>query len=87
MYLAGIGSVVMVLATAEARLDAAFARAQADSISVGDSRPTKRVIFVPWSEPGRCTQATGKFDFTGRQQQIRVWLPEGVRSAASDHKD
>jgi len=48
-------------------------------ISVGDSRPMKRVVFVPWSEPGSCTQALGKFDVTGQQQQIRVWLPEGVR--------
>lgn len=48
-------------------------------ISVDDSRPTKRVVFVPWSEPGSCRQATGKFDFGGQQQQIRVWLPEGVR--------
>jgi heparin/heparan-sulfate lyase len=48
-------------------------------ISVGDSRPTKRVVFVPWSEPGSCTQALGKFDFTGAEQQIRVWLPEGMR--------
>ena len=48
-------------------------------ISADDSRPTKRVVFVPWSEPGSCRQATGKFDFSGEQQQIRVWLPEGVR--------
>jgi heparin/heparan-sulfate lyase len=48
-------------------------------ISVGDTRPTKRVVFVPWSDPGSCAQATGKFDFTGEEQQIRVWLPEGVR--------
>ncbi len=48
-------------------------------ISVDGSRPTARVVFVPWSPPGSCTQATGKFDFNGREQEIRVWLPEGVR--------
>ncbi|MBU0606795.1 MAG: hypothetical protein KKI08_02865, partial [Armatimonadetes bacterium] len=48
-------------------------------ISVDGSRPTKRVVFVPWSQPGSCTQALGKFDFTGQEQEIRVWLPEGVR--------
>ena len=45
----------------------------------GRQPPDQRVVFVPWSEPGSCTQATGKFDFTGEEQQIRVWLPEGVR--------
>lgn len=48
-------------------------------ISVGDSRPTSRVVFVPWSAPGSCTQALGKFEFTGQPQQIRVWLPEGIQ--------
>jgi heparin/heparan-sulfate lyase len=48
-------------------------------IAVGDARPTSRVVFVPWSQPESCTQVTGKFDFTGEEQEIRVWLPEGVR--------
>lgn len=48
-------------------------------ISVDDGRPTTRVVFVPWSDPGSCRQAAGKFDLTGEQQQIRIWLPEGVR--------
>ncbi|MCE5237478.1 discoidin domain-containing protein [bacterium] len=48
-------------------------------ISVDGSRPTKRVVFVPWSPPGSCTQATGKFDLNGQEQEIRVWLPEGMR--------
>ncbi len=48
-------------------------------ISIDGSLPTKRVVFVPWSKPGSCRQSTGKFDFTGEEQQIRVWLPEGVR--------
>ncbi|MHB8995498.1 MAG: discoidin domain-containing protein [Armatimonadota bacterium] len=48
-------------------------------ISVDGSRPTKRVVFVPWSRPESCTQATGKFELSGQEQEIRVWLPEGVR--------
>ena len=48
-------------------------------ISVGGSRPTKRIVFVPWSPPDSCVQSTGKFDFSGQEQEIRVWLPEGVR--------
>ncbi|MGI5817302.1 MAG: discoidin domain-containing protein [Armatimonadota bacterium] len=48
-------------------------------ISIDGSRPTSRVVFVPWSQPGSCVQHTGKFDFTGEEQEIRVWLPEGVR--------
>lgn len=47
-------------------------------ISVGGSRPTRRVVFVPWSQPGSCSQALGKFEFHG-EDEIRVWLPEGVR--------
>ena len=48
-------------------------------VSVAGSRPTKRVVFVPWSQPGSCTQALGKFSFNGEEQEVRVWLPEGVR--------
>jgi heparin/heparan-sulfate lyase len=48
-------------------------------MSVGGSRPTKRIVFVPWSPPGSCIQALGKFSFNGREQEVRIWLPEGVR--------
>ncbi len=48
-------------------------------IAVDGSRPTKRIVFVPWSPAGSCTQALGKFDFTGTEQAVRVWLPEGLR--------
>jgi heparin/heparan-sulfate lyase len=48
-------------------------------ISVGDNRPTQRIVFVPWSKPESCVQALDKFDFSGAEQEIRVWLPEGVR--------
>ena len=59
------------------------ARSKFDSlfltIAVGDGRPTRRVVFVPWSRLESCTQSTGKFDLNGREQEIRIWLPEGVR--------
>ena len=59
------------------------ARSKFDSmylkIAVGDARPTKRVVFVPWSRPESCTQTAGKFNLDERDQEIRVWLPEGVR--------
>ena len=49
------------------------------TIAVGDGRPTRRVVFVPWSRPESCTQSTGKFELSGQEQDIRIWLPEGVR--------
>lgn len=48
-------------------------------IAVGDARPTRRVVFVPWSRSESCTQTTGKFEFNGQEEEIRIWLPEGVR--------
>jgi len=48
-------------------------------ISVAGSRPTRRVVFVPWSQPGSCTQALGKYALSGQDEEVRVWLPEGVR--------
>ena len=37
-------------------------------ISVDGSRPSQRVVFVPWSPPGSCTQALGKFEFQRRRR-------------------
>ena len=47
-------------------------------IAVGDSPPTKRVVFVPWSKPDSCRQTLGKFTLDAKGQDIRVWIPEGV---------
>lgn len=55
-------------------------------IAVGDARPTRRVVFVPWSSPESCTQTTGKFDLNDREQEIRIWLPKGVRLDLLDLK-
>ena len=48
-------------------------------IAAGDARPTRRVVFVPWSGPESCAQTTGKFDLNGQEEDIRIWLPQGVR--------
>jgi len=48
-------------------------------IAVGEARPTSRVVFVPWSRPKSCYQTLGKFNLSGEEEEIRVWLPEGVR--------
>lgn len=48
-------------------------------IQVGGQPPTRRVVFVPWSDPQMCVQQLGKFELTGESQEVRVWLPAGVR--------
>jgi len=48
-------------------------------MSVAGARPSRRVVFVPWSRPESCTQALGKYDLSGAEQDIRIWLPEGLR--------
>ncbi|MEJ5960841.1 hypothetical protein [Pedobacter immunditicola] len=45
-------------------------------IQIDDIRPTKRVVYVPWDRP---LQTSGKFEFTGQEQEVRIWLPRGVR--------
>ncbi len=45
-------------------------------IQIGDQRPTKRVVYVPWDRP---LQHTGKFELTGGKQKLKIWLPRGVR--------
>ncbi len=47
-------------------------------IQVGDQRPTKRVVFVPW-DLGVSRQVLGKFQFNGKKQLLKFWLPKGVR--------
>lgn len=49
------------------------------TLSAGGSSPTNRIVFVPWSPPDSCTQTLGKFEFNGQEQEVRIWLPEGVR--------
>ncbi|MDP6779472.1 MAG: hypothetical protein QGI83_22145, partial [Candidatus Latescibacteria bacterium] len=49
------------------------------TVALGEARPTQRVVFVPWSRPESCTQTAGKFDLSGKEEEIRIWLPEGMR--------
>lgn len=56
---------------AKGKLESLFIKIQID-----DNRPTKRVVYVPWDVP---LQTSGKFDFTGKPQQIKIWLPRGVQ--------
>ncbi|HEY0670046.1 MAG TPA: hypothetical protein VGD22_17830, partial [Sphingobacteriaceae bacterium] len=45
-------------------------------IKIGNLRPTKRVVYVPWNRP---LQKSGKFKLPGGSEQLKVWLPRGVR--------
>lgn len=45
-------------------------------IQIDDGRPTRRVVYVPWNRPD---QVSGKFRLSGKTQQIKIWLPRGVR--------
>ncbi len=59
---------------ARSKFESLFARFQ-----IGSERSTRRVVFVPWADPGTCTQHTGNFTLAAGPQEIRVWLPVGVR--------
>lgn len=48
-------------------------------IGVDQTVAKKRVMFVPWSTPDSCIQTAGKFDLSGEEQEIGVWLPNGAR--------
>ncbi|WP_203329027.1 hypothetical protein [Candidatus Laterigemmans baculatus] len=56
---------------ARGKYDSLFMKLQFD-----DGRPTKRVVYVPWNRP---RQETGKFELSGKPQQLKIWLPRGVR--------
>jgi heparin/heparan-sulfate lyase len=44
-------------------------------IQVGNRKPTKRVVYVPWNVK---RQESGKFEFKPGEQ-LKIWLPRGVR--------
>lgn len=48
-------------------------------LQVPGQEPTRRVVFVPWGEPASNRQHTGNFMLEGGAQEVRVWLPAGVR--------
>jgi len=45
-------------------------------IQIDERRPTNRVVYVPWDRP---SQHTGKFELNGNEQEVKIWLPRGVR--------
>lgn len=45
-------------------------------IQIDSKRATKRVVYVPWDRP---RQESGKFELREGEQQVKVWLPRGVR--------
>lgn len=45
-------------------------------IQIDENRPSKKVIYVPWDIP---MQESGRFDFNGEEQKIKIWLPKGVK--------
>jgi heparin/heparan-sulfate lyase len=59
---------------ARSKYESLFAQFQ-----IADQRPTRRVVFVPWSKPELCYQHTGVFELSGKPQEVRLWLPQGVR--------
>lgn len=58
---------------ARSKFESLFAK-----IQVGAQRPTRRVVFVPWSDPKLCWQHLGVFDLA-ESQTVALWLPEGVK--------
>ncbi|WP_207399373.1 hypothetical protein [Bremerella alba] len=56
---------------AKGKYDSLFLKLQIDQ-----TRPTKRVVYVPWHRPH---QTTGKFHLTGKPQELKLWIPRGVR--------
>lgn len=56
---------------AKTKFESLYIKIQFDS-----RRPTKRVVYVPWDIS---KQESGKFDLTGGEQQMKIWLPRGVR--------
>lgn len=56
---------------AKGKFESLFMKMQID-----DQRPTKRVVYVPWN---KSEQESGKFDFNGDDQKLKIWLPRGVR--------
>ncbi len=59
---------------ARSKFESLYARIQIDG-----QRPTRRVVFVPWSNPQLCRQHTGTFELNGQAQDVRFWLPAGIR--------
>jgi heparin/heparan-sulfate lyase len=44
-------------------------------IQIDNQRLTKRVVYVPWDI---ARQESGKFELSGEDQKLKIWLPRGV---------
>ncbi|MGX5820168.1 hypothetical protein ACWKWU_18365 [Chitinophaga lutea] len=64
--------------------DAAPATAAHIRIQIGDERPTNRILFDAYHGGG---QIAGKFEMTGQTQQVKLWLPAGIRLRAIEWKN
>ncbi len=64
-------SVGVLLMKNASKFESLFMRMQIDN-----DYPKKKVIYVPWDVPN---QESGIFDFFGENQQLKIWLPQGVR--------
>lgn len=60
-----------LMRVAKGKYDSLFYKIQID-----DQRTTKRVVYVPWDSPN---QTSGIFQFNGKEQELKIWLPRGVR--------
>jgi len=60
-----------VMKIAKTKFESLFIKMQ-----IGNQRSTKRVVYVPWDVN---EQETGKFEFSAGEQELKIWLPRGVR--------
>lgn len=59
-----------ILKNAKTKFESLFIKIQID-----ENRATKRVVYVPWDV---ALQTSGKFNFTGKAQTLKIWLPRGI---------
>lgn len=49
-------------------------------IRIDEEQPVNRVVFVPWHNlKTKYSERSGKFQFSGKPQTIRIWLQKGVQ--------
>lgn len=53
-------------------------------IRIDDQRATRRIVFDSYHG---AAQVAGKFYFTGQAQQVKIWLPAGIRLAVVEFKE
>ncbi len=47
-------------------------------IAVGDQFKNQLVVYSPWQDRTLANNNLGKFEFNGKTQELKLWLPEGV---------